>query len=649
MEIEKSQHRSSFYQPQSYTGYSIKIKILLILILTGFVLIIARLFSLQVIHGEEYRAQALNNRKQVIRTPSYRGEIYVDAGKTKIVENRAAYSVYVIPKNFPSPRSAKLQRRELFAKLHEHFAIAERGILRALRKGRANPYKPQLIQSDASLANIHYLAEHLSEYPGIIYLSTPKRYYHDGLMYSHITGYIRAISSRELATKHELGYSSISLIGKLGIEAKYDLDLRGKEGYKVQIIDAKNHVKDELFPPDGKAAAGKNLTLTIDSRIQKIVYDTLQGYPGGAIVTRAATGEVLALYSYPSYDPNIFINTLKQEVFQTYLQAANNPFFNRVTQGEYPPSSIFKLVLSLAATDSQTIDLQRYRQTCYGGIYIGPKFFKCEGVHLEANIYQALANSCNVFFYNLGFDLGPQTISKYARSYFNFGAPSGIDLPYEKAGRIPDQKWKLENIGTFWWDGDTANFSIGQGYTLATIVQINTLTAALANYGHAFTPQLLKSQHSPETDIVFTPQTRESINLPFSSQNIAIVRQAMRYAVEWGTAKRINTATLELAGKTGTAQTYRGKEPHSWFTGFAPYRANKAKDTVAVTVLLENAGHGGEMAAPFAAAILEGIFLYRDPMLVIKEKLQPWTSKASKYEKWLRIRNEQRLPASHFQ
>ncbi len=638
----------SSYQPQKHGVYMIKIKILFFFISLGFALLLGRLFFLQVLQGNYYQTLALNNSKQVINISSHRGEVYAKDGVEKIVENAPAYSLYLVPNNFPS----KLRQTEVWNTMQknmlERFDIDREQMARVLRRGRLNPYRPYLLKPNISQKELHYLAENLDQYPGLLYLSIPLRVYPGKEKYAHVTGYIRPISAREVKKKKDLGYSVISMVGKLGLEAYYDLELRGREGYKVQIVDAQNQMKDEIFPEDGIPIAGKDIITTIDSRIQNIVYETLEGYPGGIVVSHAKTGEILALHSYPSYDPNIFQKKIDKAVFAEFSENKEKPFFNRVTQGEYPPSSIFKLILAITALDRSAIDIDKFSVYCTGGVQIGPKYFKGTGYHRTQNVYQAIANSCNVYFYHLGLNLGPQLISHYAQNYFNLGKPLGIDIPFEKGGLIPSQKWKIENKGTFWWDGDTANFSIGQGFALVTIMQIHAITAAIANGGTAYKPHLLKSFISPETDEVFEERKQVLFELPFKRSQIEKIRKALSYVVQWGTAYRIHSNKFSIAGKTGTAQISSKVKPTAWFTGFAPYKKTDSDDVIVVTVLLEQGGLGAELAAPFAKAVFDGIFLNKNPRLSIKETLQPWALKRAIYKDWLNRRNEKELPEGYF-
>ena len=241
--------------------------------------------------------------------------------------------------------------------------------------------------------------------------------------------------------------------------------------------------------------------------------------------------------------------------------------------------------------------------------------------------------------------IGPSSIHRGAETFFNLGKKQLIDLSFEKIGRVPSQKWKLERIGNFWWDGDTANFSIGQGFNLVTILQVNTITRAIANDGIAYQPRLVKKLYDLKNNQLKEVEKEILFSLPFSELNLKRIQDAMRQVVKWGTAKRIDNDRILIAGKTGTAEVYKHQETHAWFTGYAPYDGD---DKVVVTVFLEKAGFGGVLAATFARAILDGIFLDRDPFLTIKEILQPWESQSEIYATWLDKNQQKKLLPAYF-
>ena len=636
------------FKPYQNKIFLIKIALFQVISLLLFSLLVLKLFQLQIVNAKRYKSMALNNKQHLLNIPAYRGEIYVDNGKQKITENQPSFGIYMIPYQLKKAYRNPKKRREFVEKLSKEFDINTNNIYKIFSKRKFNPYKSYLIKKDVPFEKITYLAENLDQYPGCLYIGGSKRYYLQGNKYAHIIGYIRKINSRQLREKYYLGYHADSMIGNSGLEGFYDFELRGKDGYKVQIVDVRNRIKKEISPPDSKTIPGNNLYLTIDSRIQNIVYNTLKGYTGAAIVSRVATGEILAMYSYPSYDPNIFIGEVNEKTFNKYLKNPNKPFLNRITQAEYPPSSLFKIIVSIAALSLNKVNFKNDYETCHGGLFIGTQYFKCEGFHLRQNMLNALANSCNVYYYKTGVKIGPEKMMNFSKEYFNLGRQTGIDLPYEKKGHVPTQRWKIEKKGVLWWDGDTANLSIGQGFLSSTPLQMNTLISAIANNGIAYKPHLLSKYRSAETKKdIFIYQKQPIIKLPLSQKKIEQIQQSLRKVVLKGTARKGSASKLRIAGKTGTAQNIK-EQSHSWFTCYAPYGSEKKEDVLAVTVLIENGGHGAEAAAPFATAILEGIFFYANPLTTYRRIMQTWTTKKAIYNQWLKKKGLKRLPDNFF-
>ena len=640
--MQKS-HKKIDYRPGADSIYLFKINILYFLIGILFSILIIKLFSIQVIHGKKFESMAINNKQQIIKIPAYRGEIYLSKQNKKIAKNNVAFSLFVVPNSFPSYKKERELWNDMVKRVSEDFNIPTNIIISVLKKGKVNPYKSHLLEQNIGFEKVVKLAENLEKYPGLVYQQVPLRNYVEGEKFSHILGYIKKINDRELRQKSELGYYLDSLIGADGVEAIYDLEMKGRDGQVLQIVDARNRVKEEITPLGGEPVPGNDIYLTLDERMQNIVYKMMQGYPGGCIITHAATGQVLAFYSYPSYDPNVFIGKVDKEKFTAYNENADKPFLNRVTRGLYPPSSIFKIVSSLAALKDGEVSFYGSQFYCEGGLQVGPEFKKCEGWHNRQNMHQAIVNSCNSYFYRLGIDIGSEKIIDYASKYLLMGNKTGIDLPYEKLGRVPSHRWKTEQYGNYWWDGDTANLSIGQGFLLTTIVQLNTLVSAIANGGTAYQPHLLKNIKDPTSgEIVYEYQKKILIELPVEKKNILRMQRALRDVAVWGTAQNACKSKIPIAGKTGTAQNVQGAA-HAWFSCYAPYNATNPEDVIVVTVFIEHGKSGGGAAASFATAIIESIFKGGNTKTIYKRLLQPWESKKKLYEEWLEKRNEEPL------
>jgi len=622
--------------------YALQIKLFGIISAVLFSALLYKLFTIQIIEYDRYEKMALNNRRQIIRIPAHRGEIFADDGNKQITVNKESFSIFLVPNSVPRIPE---ERACFIARVNKDFGIDTNHLDQIIKKGRWNPYRSHPLIESADITQITYLAEHNDIFPGLFYQFVPVRHYLAGELYAHITGYVRKITSEQLRALSPQGYHRDSILGVKGIEKQYDINMRGKDGYRYQIVDARNRVSGEINPLSGLPVPGNNIIITIDDRIQRIVCDMMQGYPGGAIVSKPATGEILALYSYPSFDPNIFIGKVDPETYNAYANNPDLPFFNRVIQGEYPPSSVFKTLVSIAAIADGDMHFTRDRYTCEGKLIIGPQQFKCEGWHGYVNMHQALVRSCNVYYYQAAMKIGPEKIIKYAKDYFNLGTLTGIDLPHERPGRVPSHRWKSETRGTFWWDGDTANLSIGQGYLLATVLQMHVMTSAVAHNGKTFVPHLLKRIESVATGKVIMEYTAPVlVEIPIEKSKLADVQKALRNVVleKSGTAYRGARSKLQIAGKTGTAQNIQG-QPHAWFSCYEPYNSSNPHDVLAVTVFVENGGHGGDVSAPFAAAILEAIRWGANPRITYKRIMQGRENKQHLYEKWLEKRKEQPL------
>ena len=545
---------------------------------------------------------------------------------------------------FPITKKENRRWRDELIKVSDFFQLDTNDIVKTLKRGRWNPYQGYLITEKFPFKHAVVLAEQKDKFPYLFYQQVPIRKYLAGERYSHITGYIRRINEKEYQNRKQLDYSRDSIIGVMGIERQYDINLRGKDGYKIQIVDARHRIKEIIEPENGESQPGNNVYLTIDSRMQRIVEDMMQGYSGGAIITRPSTGEILALHSYPSYDPNIFVGKLDIKTFKKYQSNEEKPFYNRVIQGLYPPSSIYKVVVSSAGLRGDSISFYNKKYFCQGSVLVGNQYFKCTGWHKNQNMLTALANSCNSYFYKMGIEIGSRIITDMSSKYFNLGKKTGIDLPFEKAGRIPTHRWKREKIGSFWWDGDTANLSIGQGFLLTTVLQLNSVISAFANAnGIAYRPYLLDKIINVNNDqIVYQQEKYPFINLPLEDKDILRIQKALREVSIWGTASSATKSPIKIAGKTGTAQNIQGVA-HAWFSCYAPYNSKKIEDRIAVTVFIEHGLSGGATAAPFATAIIESIFLGTDVKTVYKRIMQASDVKSSYYEDWLKKRNEKKL------
>jgi penicillin-binding protein 2 len=437
------------------------------------------------------------------------------------------------------------------------------------------------------------------------------RNYQESGSLSHIIGYVGNITRDELTMLYNKGYQQGDLIGKNGIERQYDELLRGKDGQTTRTVD----VRGRNVAGDNTRVSpemGKNLVLTIDRKIQTLAEKALGRRIGAVVVLRPTNGEILAMVSYPWYDPNIFNQTDLGAEYQALIDDPNKPLINRAIQSAYPPASTFKIVMTagILAEDAfppeQTID-------CLGEIDYGNRLWRCHirrPGHGRLNLAGAMAQSCDIYYWNVGRDhLGVENIVNYARD-FGFGESTGVDLPGEISGFIPTPQWKDRRLHERWQSGDTMNMSIGQGFSLVTPLQMANMVAMTVNDGVIYSPHILKEVRDPRNDAVewdVDPKTLHTSEI--SPEVFAAVRRDMRGVISEGTAQYpLNIKTVEIAGKTGTGEVGLQNQWHSWFASYAPYETDKPEERIVVAVIVE-AANTWEWWAPYCSAIIyQGIF-----------------------------------------
>lgn len=603
-------------------GFSSRLLIVQILTVLTFLILVFRLFYLQIIKHGYYETMAKNNKEQIIPIPAFRGEI-VDRNGVKLAENVKRYVVYLVPANLPTD---EFKREDLLQRLCRVFSLDIEFVKEALRKARFHRYDPVEVKEDIAFEKVVYLAENANSFPGVYTYNKARRNYPLGNTMGHILGYVGPISSDEYDKLREEGYRRDSIIGKEGVELFYNKELHGIDGYIKRIVDSRNRVKEESTPKSGEPVPGKQLVLSVDHRIQKIVEDLLEGQNGTVIVSRPATGEILAMASSPWYDPNIFIGGLAYDDYKRLLDDPGNPFWNKAIRGGYPASSTFKIAISLAALSEGKLTPNR-RVYCGGGMLLENKFFKCLGVHRWQDLGSAIQNSCNTYFYTIGYEIGPKIIKKYAQM-LGLGNKSEIDLPWENTGLLPSPDWKRSQVKEYWWDGDTLHYAIGQGYMKVTPIAIHDMLCAVINDGVIYRPHIVKQIRSSQTGEVLVDNDKKVLRrVDIDATYFKIVKQALRRVVRWGTAQYgAYSPNLMIAGKTGTAETVKGKKSHSWFICYGPYSTQPSEEIIAVTVLIEHGGGGGYAAAPIGTAILRSIFEGQNPLAVRDSIMDRWQS-----------------------
>ena len=606
-----------------------------------FIILFVQIFNLQIINGKKYKELALNNREQYIPIQTYRGEIFdrnFNPGKDDnipLVTNEETMGVYILPLHL------KLgEAKNILLKLSYILNYDYNDVINSFTN-RRNYYEPFLIKDDVSIKDIAKIAETIHDLPGIYWEPVYYRQYPYKRMASHLLGFVRNIDPNELKELYDdPQYHLNSIIGKMGIEKYYDKELRGTNGRLLRIVDAHNRIRKSIIVKE--SVPGHNIVLTIDKKMQEAVEDAMRGERGSAIVLDPYSGEILALVSKPNFDPNIFIKKTdinKQEIIKQ-LNNPGKPFLNRMIQTMYPPGSVFKIVTATAGLEEEVI-ITRDTYYCKGYYKFenDDRVFHCTGYHGHMNAYSGMEFSCNVYFFNLSYFLGSKKVIKYAE-YYGYGRKSGIDLPGEVAGFLPSHRWKKKIFGENWYDGDTINLGVGQGFVLSSVLQVANMTSSIANGGLIYRPHLLKGIYSAvDGKLVYKTEKKLIHNIPLNDKNLNIIKGSLNLVGVGGTAKLAgNFARVSFAGKTSTAQNTRG-EPHAWFTCYAPY--NTRKNRLVITVFLENAGGGGEEAAPVAVAIMNAIF--RDADVRQEKKKIKHNIKKVFHERYLKRMDQKRL------
>ena len=550
-----------------------------------FILLALGLIYTQVLRFPYYSRLSKDNAIRIIPIEGPRGTIF-DRYGVPLVNDRISFNVALVYQELRN-------REKLIRLLTGLLDMPREKIEAAIDRASRRPYAPVTIIEDVDKNKAFVLEEESFNIRGLVIETKSVRNYIYGNTGSHLFGYLGEITEQELDSLREYGYRAKDLIGRDGLEKYYDKDLSGIDG-GIQIqVDNKGRQVGMLGYKEPQK--GKDLYLTVDIELQKACDKALEGKPGAIVVMNPATGEVLALSSSPSYDPNMFIRPEESDGRLDLLRnKLKYPLLNRAVSGIYPPGSVFKVVIASAALQTKKISVNK-RFDCTGTFILGRSKFNCwkEGGHGTQNVIDGLMNSCNVFFYNTGKVLGVDNIEEYAR-IFGFGKRTGIDLPDEAKGVVPGRMWKKINRKEIWYEGDTINYAIGQGYVLVTPIQILEMMSIIANNADMVRPYVVKRVDSQDG-------TRtERKRLDISDKTVKIVREGLYRVVnaESGTGKRARAEGVIAAGKTGTAQNPLGKT-HAWFAGFAPFDDAK----VCVVVLLEHGGKGGMEPAEIAKEI----------------------------------------------
>lgn len=587
-----------------------------------YLIILARLFYLQVSQGEKYLTLATKTFVREEEIIARRGNILDRFGK-KLADTRPYYEVSITPQYLD-------KKERILQNLAELFDVPIQEIEEKLSKARYEPrFRPVSILEDISYDGAVKLRQRLGpdyfeESPyylnGVSLQVTPLRRYLYPEVFSHALGYLREIDKKGLermADKHPGRYTRGDLLGAAGVEYAYDLELRGHDGQLGRVVDARGRevakIEDVRILKERatlEPQAGYHLLTTLDFDAQTAAHEAMQGRKGAVVALDPNNGEVIVMYSSPGYDANRITKNVDKEYWKKINLDEDKYLFNRTLQGTYPPASTYKAMAIVAGIEEGVVDPHKTTYYCGGGIQFGNRYFKCWTSHGRVNALSALGRSCDVFFYQVGIKLGVDRLAKYAK-LMGYGHKTGIEIPYEQSGLVPSREWKQKRFKQEWIESETLSVSIGQSYNLVTMLQNAKMASIVANGGYEVTPHLgraiLNTDGSVHRKIRYPKKETGLIN----SEGLAWAKKGMIEVVHgYGTAVRLRNSPFQIAGKTGTAQVIghdskarRGRhtENHGLFISFAPYDDPK----IAVAVIVENGRSGSGSAAPVAMQVID--------------------------------------------
>ncbi len=619
------------------------------LMLAAFAVLAFQLWQLQIVRRQEFQQRADRQRFSVVAVDAPRGVFY-DRNRRPLVNNIPRYVVSLVWSRLPEEAEAQLPILERLSSLlgiplssHESAPVASlrglpdrndpggsahKDLVGLLEEAKKRPFEPYPIAPNVDRQRAFVLMEELPQLPGVVVQIQPTRQYLEGSLFAHLIGYMGRLPAEEVERYLSLpgsDYTPNDLVGYSGLERTMEAELHGRRGRRHIEVDA--YGREVAVLATESPQPGHSLVLSVDRDLQARTEQFLrEGMTSGkgtsavAIVMSTRTGEVLSMVSLPGYDDNLFAQG-KVESYASLTQDPSLPMFDRAIAGQFPPGSSFKIIPATAALQDRVVNLSTTFR-CEGTLNLqaqGQWQFYCwtrkYGYgHGDLNILGALAQSCDIFFYQLvgGYEefpgLGLDGLNHYARM-FGLGEPTGIELSGEASGLVPSAKWKRLNYNESWTTGDTYNAAIGQGFVLATPMQMANAVSAIANGGTLYRPQLVHDIVDADGRTIRPFQPQVIRRLDVSPTVLATVREGMREAVLTGTAVKANLPEIAVAGKTGSAEfgtpDAQGYRPtHAWFLAFAPYD----NPEVAVVVFVEGGGEGSGVAAPIAARILRYYF-----------------------------------------
>ncbi|MDE0884245.1 MAG: penicillin-binding protein 2 [Myxococcota bacterium] len=593
----------------------LRVGLIAVVMVMAFVIFVMRLFQLQILEGADLASRSHRNSVRTLRLEAPRGDI-VDREGRPLATTRPAYRIRVIPNELGNAEREYRVLAEFLERDSSEFSEAV-GTPRGRRR-----FQPVALATDLSYFQHAQVESHRYGLPGIVTDTTPRRHYPGKASAAHLLGSIGEIDSKKLALDITPKYRAGDVVGKSGLESGHESHLRGKVGGRNIVVDVAGReieVIDEVQP-----IPGGRIVLTLDLDLQRSAEDAFRSVPGrrGALVALdPRNGEVLALVSEPAYDPNEFAGGIGSEAWEGLISDESRPLRNRAVSGQYPPGSTYKAVVATAGLSEGVLDPEE-EVFCPGEFKLGRHTYRCwkRGGHGNVDLDEAMLGSCDVYFYKLGIELGVDTIAKYAKK-FGLGRETGIELQGEMPGLVPSREWKERARGERWLKGETVSASIGQGFNLATPLQLAQAFSILSNGGTLHQPRLIKRSEAWDGSAREIPDEKPFEVTDLDPQVLARIRQSLVATVQAprGTGRAARVEGVVVGGKTGTSQVVslehvRGLAPdqiplryrdHALFVAFAP----EENPEIVVAVVIEHAlGGGGASAAPIAQKVLTTYF-----------------------------------------
>lgn len=571
-------------------------------VLLIFLILGARLWQLQIIQGAEYALKAENNRVRTVELIAPRGMI-LDRNDEVLAEHRSSFTVLLYRESITDPA-------ETIRFLSEKLGVNSEDVESKLRRSRETGlYRPIVVKEEAGIEDISVIEAHRRDHPEIQLVPEPLRSYPDGKLAAHLLGYIGEVTEEELDKGLFPSAHSGSLVGQSGIERKYNELLVGRNGERLVLVDSRGREVEQLDQPDDrKPVTGGTVRLTLDKELQSVAEEALEGKVGAIVAMNPLDGEILAMASAPSFDPNAFATRLSYKDWNALLEDPDHPLQNRCIQNSYAPGSIFKLIMAEAGLETGFLDKDTFVDCEGTAVYYGRVFHCVTDGHGRIGLENAIAKSCNIFFYELGKRLGISRIAEHA-AIMGLGEKTGIDLPGERSGIVPSPQWKRRTQEEPWFLGETIPVSIGQGALSVTPLQILRAVSVFANGGNLVTPHLLFSAEKLKEEPQWPPTP-----IHLSETTLSRIREGMWRSVNaGGTGYHAAIPGLGICGKTGTAQIVSKEtqkripgvvDDHAWFVGFG----TRENPEIAVVVFIERGGTGGTAAAPLARKIFKAFY-----------------------------------------